>query len=88
MENVNAIRSPKVGQSVFIPFITGDVSTVPGVEKIGYIKGGAALPFDTIEAVFAETDKTQHGKKVYNVRVKSGDVVSIIDKDDKWQAIK
>lgn len=88
MENVNAARTPKIGQSVFIPFITGNTAGEGEQEKIGYIKGGAALPFDTIDAVYAETDKTQHGKKVYNVRVKSGDVVSIIDKDDKWQAIK
>ena len=88
MENVIAARTPKIGQSVFIPFVTGNIANEAEPEKIGYIKGGAALPFDTIEAVFAETDKTQHGKKIYNVRVKSGDVVSIIDKDDKWQAIK
>lgn len=88
MENVIAARTPKIGQSVFIPFITGNVAKEGEQEKIGYIKGGAALPFDTIEAVYIETDVTQHGKKIHNVRVKSGDVVAIIDKDDKWQAIK
>lgn len=89
MINSNAamIRSPRIGQSVFIPFITGDVSTVPNQEKIGYIKGGAAMPFDTIEQVYAETEYTNHGKKVFNVRVKSGDAVKVIEKDDKWQAI-
>jgi hypothetical protein len=86
MENV--IVAPRVGQSVFIPFITGNVAKEGENEKIGYIKGGAALPFDTITAVYAETSVTEHGKKIFNVRVKSGDAVSIIQKDDKWQAIR
>ena len=85
MENI--IASPKIGQSVFIPFVTGVISAPSEPEKVGYIKGASLVPFDSIDAVYADTEYTQHGKKAYNVRVKSGDAVKIIQKDDKWLAI-
>lgn len=80
-------KTPMIGQSVFIPFITGDVSKPGESEKIGYIKGASLAPFDVIEAVYAEKKYSQHNKPIYSVRVKSGDAVSVMLKDDKWVAI-
>lgn len=73
------MNSPKVGQSVYIPFTSNGEG-----QKVN---GAALLPFDKIEAVYSETDVSKSGKKVYNVRVKSGDVVRIMDKNDKWEAV-
>lgn len=85
MQNV---KTPMIGDSVFIPFVTGDVSKPGDNEKIGYIKGAAMIPFDKIEAVYAETEYAKNSDaKLYNVRVKSGDAVKVIRKDDKWLAI-
>lgn len=78
------ITSPLKGQSVFIPFRTGEVDETG---KVGYIKGGSLMPFDVIDAVYLETDTTKSGKKAFNVRVKSGDTVKIIAKEDKWMAV-
>lgn len=80
----NVITAPKIGQSVFIPFVTKTDELTGKAERI---KGAALMPFDTIDAVYAENERSNHGKPIYNVRVKSGDVVKIIQKDDKWQAI-
>lgn len=83
MQNVQT--SPVVGQSVFVPFRTGEVDESG---KIGYIKGGALQPFDKIDAVYSDTEYSRDGKKkVFSVRLKSGDQVKIIAKDDKWQAV-
>ena len=87
---MNKQIAPVIGQSVFIPFITGDISKQGEAEKIGYIKGGASLPFDTITAVYSETEylPLRDGKqKVYSVQVKSGDAVKVIRKDEKWLAV-
>lgn len=84
MQNVQIV-SPKIGQSVFVPFIT---ATDEKTGKAEYLKGAALSPFDTIEAVYSETERSKSGKPVYSVRLKSGDVVSIMQKDDKWQAVK
>lgn len=85
---MNKQIAPVIGQSVFIPFVTGVVSKQGEPEKIGYIKGGASLPFDTITAVYAETEYSRDGKqKVYSVQVKSGDAVKVIRKDEKWLAV-
>lgn len=85
---MSQVQTPLIGQSVFIPFVTGNVAKFGEPEKIGYVKGGAANPFDTIEQVYAETENTKDGKgKVFNVRVKSGDVVRVILKNEKWLAI-
>lgn len=81
---MQTLKTPLIGQSVFIPFVTTtDIET----GKTMKLKGAALIPFDTIEAIYAGTSKTQTGKNIYSVRVKSGDVVDIVDKDDKWQAI-
>ena len=85
MQNV---KTPMIGDSVFIPFVTGDVSKLGENEKIGYIKGAAMIPFDKINAVYAETKKAKNSDaKIYSVRVDSGDVVKVIRKDDKWLAV-
>lgn len=80
-------KTPMIGESVFIPFVTGLINKPSEPEKVGYIKGAALSPFDKIDAVYVEKSYSQSGKPVYNVRVKSGDKVSIMLKDDKWQAI-
>lgn len=85
MQNV---KTPMIGDSVFIPFVTGDVSKPGENEKIGYIKGAALIPFDKVEAVYAETEYAKNSDvKFYNVRVTSGDAVKVTRKDDKWLAI-
>ncbi|EJT0117352.1 hypothetical protein PJM41_0006 [Salmonella phage vB_SenS_UTK0009] len=78
------IISPKIGQSVFVPFITKLNEETGKVEKL---QGAALDPWDTINAVYAETEKTKSGKTAFNVRLNSGDAVKIIQKDDKWQAV-
>ncbi len=78
------MKQPKIGQSVFIPFITVTDEETGKAEKIN---GASLIPFDTIDAVYSDTDKSKSGKTVYSVRVKSGDSVRIIEKDDKWQAV-
>lgn len=82
MQNVNT--APKVGQSVFIPFVT-KLDELTG--KAEYIKGAALVPFDKIDAVYAETERSKSGKPVYTVRVNSGDVVRIIQRNEKWEAV-
>ncbi len=72
-------RTPALGQSVFIPFVTDG----EGIK----VKGAALVPFDRIVAVYSDTELSQHGKKIFSVQVASGDAVKIIDKDDKWQAV-
>lgn len=85
---MNKQIAPVVGQSVFIPFVTGNIAKQGEPEKIGYIKGGAALPFDVITAVYAETEYARNSEqKIYNVLVKSGDAVKVIRKDEKWLAV-
>lgn len=78
------MNTPKIGQSVFIPFVTAFNEATNKLEKL---QGAALLPFDKIDAVYSETERSKSGKPVYSVRVKSGDVVKIIDKADKWEAV-
>lgn len=80
---MQTIQTPKIGQSVFIPFITATDEN----GKCGYLKGAALSPFDKIQAVYAETERSKSGKPIYNVRVESGDSVKIIQKNDKWEAV-
>lgn len=80
----NVITAPKIGQSVFIPFVTKTDELTGKAERI---KGAALMPFDVIDAVYAETERSNNGKTIYNVRVKSGDAVKVVQKDDKWQAV-
>ena len=80
----NVITAPKVGQSVFIPFATKTDELTGKAERI---KGAALDPFDKIEAVYAETERSNHGKPIYNVRVKSGYVVKVVQRNEKWEAI-
>ncbi|QXN67495.1 RecT family recombinase [Klebsiella phage vB_Kpn_3] len=56
MQNV---ITPKIGQSVFIPFVTKTDELTGKAERI---KGAALIPFDKIEAVYAETERSNHGK--------------------------
>ena len=44
----NVITAPKIGQSVFIPFVTKTDELTGKAERI---KGAALMPFDTIDAV-------------------------------------
>lgn len=76
---MQTVKAPVVGQSVFIPFVTNGEGQ--------RIKGASLQPFDVIDAVYSGREVGANGKPVYQVRVKSGDVVSVIDKDDKWNAI-
>ena len=80
----NVITAPKIGQSVFIPFVT---KTEEATGKAERIKGAALMPFDVIDAVYAETERSNNGKTIYNVRVKSGDVVKVIQRNEKWEAV-
>ena len=54
----NVITAPKIGQSVFIPFVTKTDELTGKVERI---KGAALMPFDVIEAVYAETEQSNNG---------------------------
>ena len=46
------------------------------------------IPFDKINAVYAETEKAKNSDaRIYSVRVDSGDVVKVIRKDEKWLAV-
>jgi len=70
---------PKIGHSVFVPFVTdGDGNRV---------KGGAVEPFDKVQAVYGETERSQSGDTVYSVRLESGDAVKIIKRDRYWQSV-
>lgn len=80
----NIITAPKIGQSVFIPFVTKTDELTGKAERI---KGAALMPFDTIDAVYAETERNNNGKPVFNVRVKSGDVVKVTQRNEKWEAV-
>lgn len=80
----NVTNTPKIGQSVFIPFVT---KTDEATGKAERIKGAALMPFDVIDAVYAETERSNNGKPIYNVRVKSGDVVKVIQRNEKWEAV-
>lgn len=80
----NVITAPKIGQSVFIPFVT---KTDEATGKAERIKGAALMPFDVIDAVYAETERSNNGKTIYNVRVKSGDAVKVIQRNEKWEAV-
>lgn len=80
----NIANTPKVGQSVFIPFVT---KTDEATGKAERIKGAALMPFDVIDAVYAETERSNNGKPIYNVRVKSGDVVKVAQRNEKWEAV-
>ena len=80
----NVITAPKVGQSVFIPFVTKLDELTGKAEKI---MGAALAPWDIIDAVYSETERSKSGKPIFTVRAKSGDVVKVMQKDDKWQAI-
>lgn len=78
------MKQPQVGQSVFVPFVT---KTNEETGKVERLDGCSVIPFDKIDAVYSDTDRTKTGKPVFSVRLKSGDAVRIIDKDDKWQAV-
>lgn len=78
------MNQPKIGQSVFVPFVT---ATNEETGQVEYLKGSSLVPFDKIEAVYSETEKSKSGKPVYSVRLKSGDAVRIMEKDEKWQAV-
>lgn len=80
----NVITAPKIGQSVFIPFVN---KTDEATGKTERIKGAALMPFDVIDAVYAETEQSNNGKTIYNVRVKSGDAVKVIQRNEKWEAV-
>lgn len=78
------MNQPKIGQSVFVPFVT---ATNEETAQVEYLKGASLVPFDKIDAVYSETEKSKSGKPVYSVRLKSGDAVRIMEKDEKWQAV-
>ncbi|QBQ81105.1 hypothetical protein HdH2rev_00191 [Escherichia phage vB_EcoS_HdH2] len=80
----NVTNAPKIGQSVFIPFVT---KTDEATGKTERIKGAALMPFDVIDAVYAETERSNNGKTIYSVRVKSGDAVKVIQRNEKWEAV-
>lgn len=80
----NVITTPKIGQSVFIPFVTKTDELTGKAERI---KSAALMPFDTIDAVYAETERSNNGKTVFSVRVKSGDVVKVVQRNEKWEAV-
>ena len=80
----NVTNTPKIGQSVFIPFVTKTDELTGKAERI---KGAALMPFDVIDAVYAETERSNNGKTIYSVRVKSGDVVKVIQRNEKWEAV-
>lgn len=72
-------ETPVVGDSVFIGFVT-----LEGQRQ----KGSAMYPFDAVEAVYSETSKNKKGETVFNVRVKSGDVLAVVKSSKNyWQAI-
>lgn len=73
------VKAPVIGQSVFVPFVTDG----EGVK----VKGAALVPFDKIDAVYSDVEYSSSGKRVYSVRLKSGDAVKIMQKDDKWCAV-
>lgn len=78
-KSVSEIVLPKVGDSVFIPFVTnGDGERLSGC---------SLQPFDKIDAVYAETDYNRLGQPIYSVRVKSGDALRIIRNAEKWKAV-
>ena len=80
----NVITAPKIGQSVFIPFVTKTDELTGKVERI---KGAALMPFDVIDAVYAETERSNNGETIYSGRVKSGDVVKVAQRNEKWEAV-
>jgi hypothetical protein len=65
-------HTPKLGHSVFIPFVTDGEGTK--------VKGAALIPFDKIVAVYDSREQI-NGKTAYSVQVSSGDVVTVVLKD-------
>lgn len=72
-------NAPVIGQSVFVPFVTDGEG-----QKV---KGAALVPFDKIDAVYSDVEYSTSGKRVFSVRLASGDAVKIMQKDEKWQAV-
>ncbi|AFQ22170.1 hypothetical protein My1_011 [Pectobacterium phage My1] len=90
MNEITALVAPKVGQSVYVPFVTA-TDAVTG--KAEYQGGCALIPFDKIEAVYDDTASNKKGVKIYGVRLKSGDRVDVTlkehnEKQTLWQAIR
>lgn len=78
-KEIEAVKMPFIGESVYIPFVTDGEGN--------RVKSAALVPFDTVDAVYSEVEQSQHGKRVYGVRVKSGDSVKVIRKDKYLQAV-
>ena len=71
--------TPKVGDSVYIGFIT---------ENGVFQKGKAMFTFDKIAAVYSETSNNKKGDLLYHVRVKSGDFLKVLmTSKGHWQAV-
>ncbi|ATS93990.1 hypothetical protein P13BB106kb_p006 [Pectobacterium phage DU_PP_V] len=82
--------TPKIGQSVYVPFVTVSDAVTGSVEYQG---GCALIPFDKIDSVYSDTDTNRKGNKIYGVRLKSGDRVDVVLKEHNenqtlWQAIR
>lgn len=83
-------RSLKIGYILkpiggkLIHFVTKTDELTGKAERI---KGAALMPFDTIDAVYAENERSNNGKTVFSVRVKSGDVVKVVQRNEKWEAV-
>ena len=68
--------------------VSNGISAAPLLTgKAERIKGAALMPFDTIDAVYAENERSNNGKPVFSVRVKSGDVVKVVQRNEKWEAV-
>lgn len=84
------VATPKVGQSVYVPFVT---ITDPLSGKADYLGGCATIPFDKIAVVYSDSKTTgKKGQKIYGVGLKSGDRVEVVLKEQNerqtlWQAL-
>lgn len=72
-------KIPRIGNSVFVGFVTDGEGQ--------RVKGASLMPWDKIEALYDHREASTNGKPVYQVRLNSGDVVKVIDKDDVWHAV-
>lgn len=87
VKNVKEQRVPKVGEKVRVAIYTARDPKNPQVYS-GRLQRSRTASFETIAAIYAETERTDKGAILYNVLLSSGDAVLIQLGQKGWNAVR
>lgn len=87
VKNTKEQRVPKVGERVRVAIYTARYPKLPDVHS-GRLQRSRSASFETIVAIYADTERTKNGGILYNVLLSSGDAVLIQLGQKGWNAVR